>query len=249
MTWNHQKNRWKKYMGQLWKKWMTCGCKLLVKIPFLPLILMAKPSILILPKFKPKMFFFLATWCYWISWLDIKKIFARFWFSKDIHHSSILKLAIEKVIQKSTNAILSSKMFQDYSNNEKNQFVGFVCSRKKGTLLTSFHIHSFVVFHTGLQKNTIVTYILTAQNHIMSNMQDCSLQLMQLIQYWYVSLFSTIITNEFIGEDFNLRQHSMNGYEAMVFDVTQLTQDVEQSLFTIKTNMPIPMLVYGDPFQ
>jgi hypothetical protein len=64
-----------------------------------------------------------------------------------------------------------------------------------------------------------------------------------------VSLFSTIITNEFIGEDFNLRQHSMNGYEAMVFDVTQLTQDVEQSLFTIKTNMPIPMLVYGDPFQ
>jgi hypothetical protein len=28
-----------------------------------------------------------------------------------------------------------------------------------------------------------------------------------------------------------------------------LTQDVEQSLFTIKTNMPIPMLVYGDSFQ
>ncbi len=28
-----------------------------------------------------------------------------------------------------------------------------------------------------------------------------------------------------------------------------MTQDVEQSLFTIKTNMPIPMLVYGDIFQ
>ncbi len=41
----------------------------------------------------------------------------------------------------------------------------------------------------------------------------------------------------------------MDGYEAMGFDVTQLTQDVEQSLFTIKTNMPIPMLVYGDAFQ
>jgi hypothetical protein len=35
----------------------------------------------------------------------------------------------------------------------------------------------------------------------------------------------------------------------MGFDVTQLTQDEEQSLFTIKTNMPIPMLVYGDAFQ
>jgi hypothetical protein len=33
------------------------------------------------------------------------------------------------------------------------------------------------------------------------------------------------------------------------FDVTQLTQDEEQSLFTIKTNMPIPMVVYGDSFQ
>jgi hypothetical protein len=41
----------------------------------------------------------------------------------------------------------------------------------------------------------------------------------------------------------------MDGYEATRFDVTQLTQDVEQSLFTIKTNMPIPVLVYGDAFQ
>ncbi len=41
----------------------------------------------------------------------------------------------------------------------------------------------------------------------------------------------------------------MDGYEAMGFNVTQATQDVEQSLFTIKTNMPIPVLVYGDTFQ
>jgi hypothetical protein len=41
----------------------------------------------------------------------------------------------------------------------------------------------------------------------------------------------------------------MDGYEAMGFDVTQATQDVEQSLFTIKTNMPIPVLVYGDALQ
>ncbi len=37
----------------------------------------------------------------------------------------------------------------------------------------------------------------------------------------------------------------MDGYEAIGLDVTQLTQDVEQRLFTIKTNMPIPMLVLG----
>ncbi len=35
----------------------------------------------------------------------------------------------------------------------------------------------------------------------------------------------------------------------MGFDVTQLTQDEEQSVFTIKTDMLIPMLVYGDSYQ
>jgi hypothetical protein len=49
-----------------------------------------------------------------------------------------------------------------------------------------------------------------------------------------VSLSSIVITNKFIGEDFYLSQHSMDDYEAMGFDVTQLTQDMEQILFTIK---------------
>jgi hypothetical protein len=64
-----------------------------------------------------------------------------------------------------------------------------------------------------------------------------------------VSLFSTVITNEFIGEEFYLSPNYLDGYEAMGFDVTQSTQDEEQSIFTVKTSMPIPMLVYGDSFQ
>ncbi len=63
----------------------------------------------------------------------------------------------------------------------------------------------------------------------MPNMQDHLLQVMQLIQYPHVSLFSTVITNHFIGEDFYQSQHYMDGYKAMGFDVTQLTQDMEQS--------------------
>ncbi len=72
---------------------------------------------------------------------------------------------------------------------------------------------------------------------------------MQLIQYHHMSSLTTVITNHFIGEEFCLGQTSINGYKAMGFDGTQLTQNEEQSLFTIKTNMPIPMLVYGDSFQ
>jgi hypothetical protein len=85
---------------------------------------------------------------------------------------------------------------------------------------------------------------------MMSNMQDQLLQLMQSVQYrHHVSLFSTIITNHLIGEEFCIGKTSINGYEAMGIDVTQSTQDEEQRLFTIKTDMPIPMLVYGDFFQ
>ncbi len=52
------KEKLEKFMGELWKKWTSCGCKLIVEIPFLPLIIKEKPSILILPKFKPKIWFF-----------------------------------------------------------------------------------------------------------------------------------------------------------------------------------------------
>ncbi len=64
-----------------------------------------------------------------------------------------------------------------------------------------------------------------------------------------MSSFFTVITTHFIGEDFYLSQHPIDGYASMRFDITQSTQDEKQSLFTIKTKMPIPMLVYWDSFQ
>jgi hypothetical protein len=132
-----------------------------VTIPFLPLIIKAKLNTNVAKVQAQNVFFWHLDDIELDDWTSTNK-FVRFGFCEDIHHSSIPKLAIEKAIQKSTNVNLSSKLFQDDSNNEKNQFVGFVSSHKKGTLLTSFHIHSFVVFHTDLQGNTIVTYILTA---------------------------------------------------------------------------------------
>jgi hypothetical protein len=119
------KEQLKKFMVELWKKWMTCGCELLVKIPNLPLIVKAKPSILILPKFKPKTGF-LASWWYWIIWLDIYKQICKIlvlWGYLTLIYS---QTSNGKAIQKSTNANLSSKLFQDDSNNEKKS-VGWVC--------------------------------------------------------------------------------------------------------------------------
>ncbi len=73
MTLHHHKNSWKQFMGELSKKRMNCGCKFLVRKPFLPLIIKAKPSILILPKFKPKLlsFGFLMILNYLIGQLPI----------------------------------------------------------------------------------------------------------------------------------------------------------------------------------
>ncbi len=66
-----------------------------------------------------------------VDWTTTFFLFVSLWFCEDIHHSSILKLAVEKAIQESTNANISSKLFQDDSNYEKNQFLGFVSSQKK----------------------------------------------------------------------------------------------------------------------
>jgi aspartate aminotransferase-like enzyme len=71
-------------------------------------------------------------------------------------------------------------------------------------------------------------------------MQDRILQLMQLIQYWNYSTFSTSITNHFIGVDVQLSKISMNGYESMGFDVRSLTQATDQEQFIITTQTPIP---------
>jgi hypothetical protein len=42
---------------------------------------------------------------------------------------------------------------------------------------------------------------------------------MQLIQYHHVYSFSTIITNNSFGEEFYPSPNSLDGYEAMGFDV------------------------------
>jgi hypothetical protein len=57
--------------------------------------------------------------------------FARLWYCVDIHHSPILKLAIKKAIQKCPNWNLSSKLFQDDSNDEKISLLGLSLHTKR----------------------------------------------------------------------------------------------------------------------
>jgi hypothetical protein len=76
-------------------------------------------------------------WYFWplddtelVDWTTTNK-FARLWFCEDIHHSSILKLAIIKAIHKSPNWNFSSKLFEDDSNNEKISLLGLCLHSKR----------------------------------------------------------------------------------------------------------------------
>jgi hypothetical protein len=57
-----------------------------------------------------------------VDWTSISK-FVRFWYCENIHLSSILRQAIVKTISKSPDHLLSSKLFEDESKDQRNQFV------------------------------------------------------------------------------------------------------------------------------
>jgi len=178
----------------------------------------------------------------------LKNTFARLWYCQDLCHSEILKLAIKNAMNKSPNDLLQRSLFHDETDSQRDQFVGFVSSHTTGKIVDAFHLHSFAVFHTTKGQDTIVTCMLTERNHILLNLQDRVLQLMQLIQNQNYATFSTSITNNFIGVDVQLSKMSMNGYKSMGFDVRSLTQDWEQEQFTITTRKPIPLAVYDDRY-
>ena len=101
-----------------------------------------------------------------------KNEFANGWYCKDLCNYSVLKVAIGEALHKSPHDVKQRHLIYDENDGQQNQFVAFVSSHRTGYVLNSFHIHSFAVFHINTQESTIVTCILTARNHLLSNMQD-----------------------------------------------------------------------------
>jgi hypothetical protein len=118
----------------------------------------------------------------------------------------MLKVVIERAIEKSPHYDLAGNLFNVDHVIHKHQFVGFISSYTQFNVLTSFHLHSFVTFYTYSDYNTVATCSLTTRHHILSNMQDCLIQLLQLMQYWKTESFSLSLTNTVIGSDVNINQ-------------------------------------------
>jgi hypothetical protein len=98
----------------------------------------------------------------------------------------------------------------------------------------------------------IVTCLVTARHHILSNMQDHLLQLIQMNQKMFGITGSLILTNSYIVGDVSLQPWSQKAYEAMGFDTEMLTQDWEvmgTSRFGIEAHNIIPLVWYGDSYS
>ncbi len=79
-------------------------------------------------------------------------------------------------------------------------------------------------------------------------MQDCVLQVLQMLQHEETGDYSMSLTNQFIGTDVILNDSSISGYENMGFNVKSMTQDVLQGQFMITTDDPIPLMSYGNRY-
>ncbi len=157
---------------------------------------------------------------HWILWMDSHQQIWAFMVLSRYESIAYSSACHQKGNKKRWNYDTQSSLFAIESEGLQqriNQFIGFVTSHKKGNVLVNFQIHSFAIFCTEEAPSTIVTCLLTARNHILSNMQDWILQIVQLIQYRISWLFSMVIGNDFIGEEFTLDENSVCGYKMMGF--------------------------------
>ncbi len=175
---------------------------------------------------------------------------AYFWLCDDIGKCPMLKVAIQRAIEKSPHYDLAGNLFNADHGIYKHQFVGFVSSYTRFNVLTSFHLHrhSFVTFYTDSDSNTVVTCLLTTRHHFLSNMQDCLIQLLQLMQFWTTESFSLKLTNTVIGSNVKINQDSIHGYMGLGFDMSYSNEGSSDDVYTFGISMPICMVQYCDSF-
>ncbi len=171
-----------------------------------------------------------------------------FWSCDNIGKCPMLKVANERAIEKSPHYDFSGNLFNEDHGIHKHHFVGFVSSYTSFNVLMLFHLHSFVTFYTELDSNTVVTCSLTTRHHILSNMQDRLLQLLQLMQFWKTESFFLSLTNTVIGSDVKINQDSIQGYMGLGFDMSNFKEDGSDDVYTIGIDMPIRMVQFCDSF-
>jgi hypothetical protein len=160
----------------------------------------------------------------------------------------MLKIVIERAMEKLQHYDLAGNLFNVDHGIHKHQFVRFVSFHTRFNVLASFHPHSFVTFYMDSDSNTAVTCSLTIRHHILSNMQDQLIQLLQLMQFRKTESFSLSLTNTVIGSDVKINQDSIDGYKGLGFDISNFNKDGSHDVYTIGISMPMHMVQYRYSF-
>ncbi len=137
------------------------------------------------------------------EWIRTNK-YGHLWYCQDISQSPILQCAIKKAIKKVGIMIHKAHcltLSQMSSNKDVISLLDLLLHAERAMCWCHSTFTVLLFFYTEEGPATIVTFLLTASNHILLNMQDQILQIVQLIQYRISHLFSILITNNFIGEE------------------------------------------------
>ncbi len=163
----------------------------------------------------------------------------------DIGKCPMLKVAIQRAIEKLPHYDLAGNLFNVDHGIYKHQFVGFVSSYTWFNVLMLFHLHSFVTFYTDSDYNTVVTCSLTTRHHILSNMQDCLAQLLQLMQFWRMNPFLWNWQTQLLvlmSRSIKIPFMGTWGW------VLTFNEDGSDDVYTFGISMPIRMVQYRDSF-
>jgi hypothetical protein len=80
-------------------------------------------------------------------------------------------------------------------------------------------------------------------------MQDCLIQLLQLMQFWKNESFSLKLTNTIIGSDVKINQDFIHGYMGLDFDMSNFNDNGSDDVYTFGINMPTHIVQYHDSFE
>ena len=179
---------------------------------------------------------------------------SRLWYCKEVVSSPMLLTAIQNAIERSPTDYLAKKM--SLITDVQPHFLGFVSAQMQDTIVKLFHLNSFVLYYPHAEVVdedvaylTVVILTHTSRIHILSNMSDRLLQFIQLIRFCESKVFTTTITNKFIGKEATIDQVSIDGYSSMGFNVQSITQAVVEGEFNVVTNNPIPLIEYGNSYS
>jgi hypothetical protein len=156
---------------------------------------------------------------------------AYFWSCDDIGKCPMLKVAIQRAIEKSPHYDLTGNPFQCGSWNIQTSvcWICFILHLVQCLDVVSSTQLCHILHRFRLQYccNLLIDYTSYSFQHTGS-----SYMLLQLMQFWKNESLSLKLTNTIIGCDVKVNQDSIHGYMGLRFDMSNFNEDGSHEVYT-----------------